>query len=203
MGTGIVNRIERSVDIEERDASRSDVHCFALPGSDLACSGNLDELGHSRTPFSAHHTPVTSSGRDEVGGSSLADAEGLGSLPQIRRLYPKHPAAATGTRAEDLHRRNVDVRLGKFLHHLGNGARPVFALDEKPAFLGAQLEPCGPGRPRERGAVCRDEVQLGSACAMRECRDTDQVDARTVQGGQDAHSRQAYPARSCNSSRFV
>src|ERR1700682_6752717 len=64
MRTGIVNRIERSVDIEERDASPSDVHCHPRTGSDVARSGNLDELAHSRTPFAAHHTPVTSSGRE-------------------------------------------------------------------------------------------------------------------------------------------
>jgi len=66
MSTGIVKRIERSVDIEERDASRSDGHCLALTGSDVADHGNLGELARSCTPFADHHTPVTSSGHDEL-----------------------------------------------------------------------------------------------------------------------------------------
>jgi hypothetical protein len=57
-----------------------------------------------------------------------------------------------------------------------------------PLFFSAQLEPGGSGRLHERGAVFRDEVQLGPACAMRERRDTDQVDARIAQGGQDTRA---------------
>jgi hypothetical protein len=87
-----------------------------------------------------------------------------------------------------VHRRDVNVRLGEPLCDVGNGARPVFAVGEKPALLSAQLEPGGSGRLHERGAVFRDEVQLGPACAVRERGDTDQVDARIAQGGQDTRA---------------
>jgi hypothetical protein len=51
MGTGIVNCVERSVDVEERDASYSEVHCLSLTRSDLAGLCNLDELGHRAHPL--------------------------------------------------------------------------------------------------------------------------------------------------------
>ena len=80
----------------------------------------------------------------------LRDPECFSGLAQIGRFDPEHPAVAPG-------------------------ARPVFALDEIPALLSAQLEPCGSCRIREGGAVFRDGVQLGPTRAMRERRDTDQV----------------------------
>ena len=57
MGAGVVNRIERAVDVEERDASRSDVHCLAFTRSDLAGFCDFDELGHGAPP-GAQHTPA-------------------------------------------------------------------------------------------------------------------------------------------------
>jgi hypothetical protein len=71
----------------------------------------------------------------------LRDPECFGGFAQIQRFDPEHPAVAAGAGAEDLHRRDVDVRLGKSLRDVGNGARPVFALDEKPLLLVLNLSP--------------------------------------------------------------
>src|SRR5215471_16076574 len=49
MRTGVVNRIERSVNVENRYPLSAGLHRFALTGSDLAGFGNPDELRH-RTP---------------------------------------------------------------------------------------------------------------------------------------------------------
>src|SRR6266849_4601242 len=50
MGTGVVNRIERSVDVEERDSLTPSFHCPRLTRSDLAGFCDFHELGHRAPP---------------------------------------------------------------------------------------------------------------------------------------------------------
>src|SRR5215471_20976402 len=101
--------------------------------------------------------------------SGLHNPECFGGFAQISRFDPEHSTIAARASAEDLHRRDVEVRLGEPAQDLGHRPRSVFALDEEPAFLGAQLEPCGFCSLCAHDAVFRDEVQLGSACAMWKC----------------------------------
>src|SRR5579864_9386739 len=70
VGTGLVNRIERAVDVEERYFLPGGIHELALTRSDCTGCGDLDELPH-RAPPGAHLTPVLFPGRDE-GGERLA-----------------------------------------------------------------------------------------------------------------------------------
>src|SRR5262249_49852719 len=97
-----------------------------------------------------------------------------------RALLPTASAITTGTGAESLHGRDVDVRSGKPRHHVGHRAWPVVTLNQKTALLGTQLEPRSPGCLREDAAIFGDEVQLRSARTVRERRDTDQADASFV-----------------------
>jgi hypothetical protein len=69
MGTGIVNRVERSGEVEQRYFLPGGIDELTLTRSDIAGFGNLDELAH-RAPPGAHDTPVLFrvSRRDEGGG---------------------------------------------------------------------------------------------------------------------------------------
>ena len=71
VGTGLVNGIERPVDVEERYFLRGGIHELALTRSDYAGCGDLDELAH-RVPPGAHDTPVLFRARRDEGSETLA-----------------------------------------------------------------------------------------------------------------------------------
>ena len=72
MSTGIVNRIERCLDIEQRYSLPPDFHSPCLTKSDVADHGNLNKLAHSRTLLLLIILLFTSSGRDELEVPGLA-----------------------------------------------------------------------------------------------------------------------------------
>jgi hypothetical protein len=51
MGAGVVDRVVGSLDVEERNASRSDFHRLGLPWSDVAGFGDFQPLGHGAPPL--------------------------------------------------------------------------------------------------------------------------------------------------------
>src|SRR5450759_609806 len=54
MRAGVVNRIECSVDVENRYFLPAGFFCLGLTRSDLSGSGNLDEISHSAPPDDYH-----------------------------------------------------------------------------------------------------------------------------------------------------
>src|SRR5438094_1002572 len=77
MCTSVVNRIERSVDVEKRYFLTPSFHCPRLTWSDLAGFGDFHELGHSAPP-GAQHTPA-------------------GRVPRAARIVPSSVIAAAGS----------------------------------------------------------------------------------------------------------